>query len=498
MKPLDALLRYFTTGTAEGDRQFLDRVFITPEQMASILEIPVGSPRVLTGNKGVGKTAILEHLHKSMASQDIPALFIRPDDLDTSALVGNPDIATIKRAMHACLLASIATHIGGTLKGFLKGHAATLYSTAVTNGGRAPDWGTSLLAVLSELSKPTTKVDGARLAVTLAVGKSNASLNTAVTSFLETSNRLFLLLIDDTDQIASLNSPGHLNRIWGLILAVRKLTQECPHIRAIISLRTEVWMHLTRADDGQRDQTDHIRPLIVTLRASDPYMSDILTRRLYLAAEDAGAKNTNPWSVFFDSKTMTLPMSDDQRPWESFILKSARERPRDMIQLVAHMARVAKKRGREQISAADAEEAMGTYSKERAEDLAVEVGAECSVFLSLVETFHAINFDTDFESLRRHIRSIPSRFSVNIRGRTLREGNDDDAILLLALLHEAGFINPRVSDHRHPRLFRHITFLDDPHFVQISKWNAMQAARWEVHPAFRTHLLSVKADKKWA
>jgi hypothetical protein len=67
---------------------------------------------------------------------------------------------------------------------------------------------------------------------------------------------------------------------------------------------------------------------------------------------------------------------------------------------------------------------------------------------------------------------------------------DDDAVVLLSLLHEIGFINARVPDAHASRGFTHVHFVDEPHFVKLSNWNDMQAAHWEVHPAFRSWLIA--------
>ena len=87
---------------------------------------------------------------------------------------------------------------------------------------------------------------------------------------------------------------------------------------------------------------------------------------------------------------------------------------------------------------------------------------------------------------------------VNIDGVVYKRNNkgqyvsDGDAILILRLLHEAGFINPRLNDASKSRGFMHILFHDDPNFVKLENWNAMQAAKWEVHPAFRTYLMGIR------
>jgi hypothetical protein len=82
MARLDALLKFFSTGTSEGDRTILRRAFIPSWQLADLLSCPSGSPRILVGNKGVGKTAVLEWVHAAATKQRCPVLFLRPDDLD--------------------------------------------------------------------------------------------------------------------------------------------------------------------------------------------------------------------------------------------------------------------------------------------------------------------------------------------------------------------------------------------------------------------------------
>ena len=74
----------------------------------------------------------------------------------------------------------------------------------------------------------------------------------------------------------------------------------------------------------------------------------------------------------------------------------------------------------------------------------------------------------------------------------MRPDFDEDAVAVLRLLHETGFLNPRVVDRTMPRGFRHILFHDDSNFVKLANWNSMQGARWEIHPAFRTYLIGVK------
>jgi hypothetical protein len=237
----------------------------------------------------------------------------------------------------------------------------------------------------------------------------------------------------------------------------------------------------------------------VDLAIGDDLLSRILRRRFELAVADVRGVQTGetPYKVFFSSQEMTLPKSSEKRPWATFILKSARERPRDVVQLVNRLAVTAKKNNRDKIQSGDAEEAMHGYSEECLRDLAMEVGRDCPTFEAVTRTFSMLPFDVPFEQLRKHLAAMPSRFSVSARGVTLQPDNNPDLLRLLAVLWESGFINPRVLDDRKARSFRHILYRHDPNLVSPARWNELQTTTWEIHPAFRTWLLDVQADKTW-
>jgi energy-coupling factor transporter ATP-binding protein EcfA2 len=467
---------------------------ITPDQFADLLGIEPGGMRVLVGNKGMGKSAIVEWLHKVSHNRKLACVLLRPDNLETKDLPTSQDVGSLKRHFYETLLRSICGQVGSQLKGLLHGEAASLYKTAQAQGLAPQDLIQKSLALLSAVATPVAKVDGVRLAKELSGSDSPNALIRAVNGQLLSAGSVLFLLIDDTDQVASPSTPAHLNRIWALLLAVRRLVGECSHIRAIVTLRSEIWSRLTSESDGQRDQTDHLRGSRVLLRATDNLIESIIRRRLQEAAKDANVHGVDPYTLFFKGTSVTLPTSTVERSWDSFLVKSSRERPRDAIQLIKNMIDRAKARGTDIIGSAEADEAMTIYSKERVDDLNNEFAPDCSSIRQIISTFSDVAFEADFEAIRRHVSSIPSSFSVTIRGEQLKPQDDTDAITLLALLHETGFINPRVPDARETRNFRHILFNDNPHFVKMANWNEMQGAKWEVHPAFRSFLIHAKRD----
>ncbi|MFZ2649568.1 MAG: hypothetical protein WA210_05625 [Burkholderiaceae bacterium] len=494
MPHLDHLLKYVRTGTAEGDRAFLGQVFITPDQLVDLLGIEPGGMRVLVGNKGMGKTAIVEWLQKVSHNRNLACVLLRPDNLETKELPASQDVGALKRHFYETLLRSVCGQVGSQLKGLLVGNAAKLYKSAQAQGLASQDMVQKSLTLLSAVATPVANVDGVRLAKELAGSDSPNALIRAINGQLLSAGSVLFLLIDDTDQVASPSTPAHLNRIWALLLAVRRLVGECNHIRAIVTLRSEVWSRLTSESDGQRDQTDHLRGSRVLLRATDRLIESIIRKRLEEASKDAGVRGVDPYTLFFSGTEVTLPTSTEQRTWDSFLVKSSRDRPRDAIQLIKNMIDRAKARGTDTIGSAEADEAMKIYSKERLDDLNNEFAPDCSSIRQIISTFSDVEFEVDFETTRQHIRSIPSSFSVTVRGEQLKPQDDHDAITILSLLHEAGFINPRVPDVRQSRNFRHILFHDNAHFVKMVNWNEMQGATWEIHPAFRSFLIDAKRD----
>ncbi|MBS1190049.1 MAG: hypothetical protein H6R10_1841 [Rhodocyclaceae bacterium] len=494
MRSLAALKKYFLTGTTEGDRAFLSKAFINHEQLSSLLSIEEGGMRIMVGNKGTGKTAILEWIATIAKRRKLPVLLVRPDNLKTKLLPTTGDIGALKGHFYDALVSAVATEVGSKLKGLLTGDKATLFNAAKKAGRTSPDFVEKTLELLTALSVPVSKVNGIQLAKDLAGDQNSDSLIAAINGNLLESGTVFFLLIDDTDQVATPTDSNQLNRIWALLLAVRRLVGECTALRCIVSLRSEIWTRLTNEERGQRDQTDHLRDLTISLRASDELMEKILERRMALAVADSTQKNPDLYANFFDGQNVILPTSEEVRKWQSFLLKSARERPRDVIQLVRKLIDRADKNKLQKIDNKCAEEGMKEFSKERVGDLAIEFSEDCGELKKVVDLFSKIKFEVPYDEILSHLKTAGSEISLNIRGRTIKPEDDDDAIFLLRFLHETGFVNPRVIDIREPRGFRHVTFDDDPDFVELANLNEMKAATWEVHPAFRSYLLVKKED----
>lgn len=65
---------------------------------------------------------------------------------------------------------------------------------------------------------------------------------------------------------------------------------------------------------------------------------------------------------------------------------------------------------------------------------------------------------------------------------------------LWALLYELGILNPRKKAPDEKKGYRHLSYLDSPHFVSPQNLHEMQKVMWEIHPAYRSYLQSQKKD----
>lgn len=275
MGPLETLRTYFPSGTSEGELQLLQSAFVFEPAFVRAWAPSRGSPRLLIGRKGTGKTALLEYLRAKLDKEGVPVVLLRPDDFDLAALGTGSDLASIKRATFAMLTLAVANRL--SQQGVLAvGHKKILNAAALAYSRGNMDGVQRLLEVLLPVGKALSGVDFQ--AMLPAGAPKPAEIAAAIRAELGTSPKAAYLLIDDTDQIGAPRESNYLARIWGLLLGVRRLATEVPDLKCIVSLRTEVWRRLRWDTSGQRDQVDHFQPLAVEWVPTDDQIKRICRR----------------------------------------------------------------------------------------------------------------------------------------------------------------------------------------------------------------------------
>lgn len=248
----------------------------------------------------------------------------------------------------------------------------------------SPDLIGRIARAIPDIARPLIKLDLSKVFPALT-SVTRTELEKAISRNIA-EKRLYLF-IDDTDQVANPEKVGHLNRIWALILAVRMLTQRVSEIRAVVTLRSEVWDRLKSESVGQRDQTDHFTSLCIRLSSDEEHIRRIISRRLSFAAAACHYKYNDFYEFFFEGKVARAPNSEDYRSWEDLILVRSRLRPRDAIQLINSLADKAISLGTPKITEDHFRAVMPSFSESRATLFGQEVERECPTALEIVRSF---------------------------------------------------------------------------------------------------------------
>ncbi|QDI04982.1 hypothetical protein E4A48_15975 [Xanthomonas cerealis pv. cerealis] len=496
---LDQLQSLFAEGTAESEASFLSSIFVAPEDFDYISNLKSGTPRLLIGKKGTGKSALVRELVKKWTIESKPALLLKPKDIPLGA-DSNASLGELTAAAEGLLIKAIAAKVGELANGILDPELALLDAEAQREGTKRPDFVQKLRGLLN----PIAAMFSLDLPSDTGVAHANkARFKAAVARLLQVSGTTMLIALDDTDQIARGGGAAELDRIWALILACRSIQEECPNIVAIIVLRSEVWRRLASEGTAHRDQVDHFRNSIYELSPGVDDVRTILIERFKAAAENArGPKAPPAESIFFAEKDVVIPTSVERRTWMDFIVGRSRKRPRDSIQMVALLAEQARRRRKEdksKINSIDASKIIERYSEERIDDLQVEFGVECQKLKEVLRDFAWAEFDEDSftftaDKAKRFITSILNNKQVILEGQVLRSSNNDHVFSLWRLLYQSGFLNARVRDESRPGGYAHIQEESNAEFASSNRWNEMQGAYWEVNPAYRDYLLKVQKD----
>jgi hypothetical protein len=187
-----------------------------------------------------------------------------------------------------------------------------------------------------------------------------------------------------------------------------------------------------------------------------------------------------------------LPYTEkEERTWKSFLVQNSRGRPRDAIQYISLLARIADERHYTKIPISIVQEASIQYSKERFEQIEREYVQDCSECGQIIREFAGEKFVFVPEELKELLGKLPSKFGITIRGITLHQGDSDHIFLLWQLLYEMGFLCARIPAVEEDAV-KHIRYENDSRLIAKTNWNEMQALEWEIHPAYRSYLIDLR------
>lgn len=477
--------------TAESEKNFLDDVFVTSTDFKQIIEPIPGTLRILVGNKGSGKSAILERIVNRGTSHNIPVIRITPSDLKELIFEDNISPARIISTVKESVIKYMAIEYGKNMGKLLSPQQDILYNEAINAGATNPKLIDRLIDFLKPIGKAITNIDFDEI----CQNKTNdTKLEQSIKDQCENSQKTFYVLLDDIDQISSVDREDHNDIIWGVILAMFSISQELENVFPIITVRKEIWRQLI-TDNGNRDKYDQIRNMVYMLEPSRDDMSTIIEKRLSYCLEKHNEKNvTNPYDPFFEGPDCKLPSTNERRRWKDYLVSSSRGTPRDIIQLVSHLIENALKSNRDKISDNDVEDTALNYSKERIEDLITQNKDFCSGLDHIIRSFSSEGkFEFTTQEIKNHLNNALGTGRVSVNKKIIKS-NDNSFYLLWDALSNIGFLNAQIIDNRQTKLYSFLPY--DKDLVSESRWNDMQKYSWHISPCYRSYLLDIQRTEK--
>ncbi|SDP35425.1 P-loop ATPase, Sll1717 family [Selenomonas ruminantium] len=489
MDNLECLSEFFDSGSAETEKSFLNDVFVTTEDFLSIIKPKNNTLKILVGNKGSGKSALLGYLKDRAEKLDIPVIQLTPTDFPEWNFSENASPASMISNIYASILKAMALELGIRQKGLLSDDDNRLLQEAIREGVREPTAVSKILNIIMPIGKAVTKIDFKEMLPSYAF--TSASRERVVSSYMK-DRKVFYVLLDDIDQICNACRSDYYDVIWAEVLALLKIAINIPNIVPIVSVRREIWRKLS-INNGNRDKYDQIRNMVCTLRSDREKLKCILERRLLFCKERYEIKSNNLYDAFFEGEDCQVPNSLERRRWYDYLISSSRENPRDLIQLVSFLVRNAQKKMASRISDVDVENTALKYSEERVGDLIQQNEDMFSKIEPLIRSFSLATFEMQPEELRKHLSDFLGQGNIIFNGKTIKL-LDDKVIKVWDLLFNIGFINPRAIDNTQKRGYSFIPY--DETLVSWTRWNDVQKYTWDIHPCYRVFLYNLKEEEK--
>lgn len=499
-KGLTKLRDFCPTGTAEGEIGIREEVFVQFSSWTDLIVPLPFNPILLVGKKGSGKSILIDFSCAVLRAKGIACAKLLPRQLSLDDVPEGASISQAHGHAYKILVRATANALGEQLRGLVTNAEGKLLDAAIADGVVSEDTISRLAKILPKMAKAVTDVDISQFLPSQPKSVSenlDKSLRAALAN--TKSPKSVYIMIDDSDQVASLNKPGHLNRIWGLLLAARELASISAEIRCIVTLREEVWIRLANDKASQRDQTDHFFTLTKQLDPTIEQLKQVVRRRLDVAQVAAKEpKFSDRYDTFFEGKRAHMPGSDEMTSWEDLIVTRSRGRPRDCIQLLNRLATHALEQDASKISDSHIAEVMKPFSESRVDLLTQENEQELPALKDIVKTFAPKelydigSFKASTSMIMSHIKRLPSAFSLRLYGVALTSDNEEQALRLLSFLYRIGFLNARKP--RPGGEYLHLAPAASPNLVSEANRNEMQNIAWEVHPAYRDFLISHRAS----
>lgn len=437
---------------------------------------------IIRARKGMGKSALLAKVAHDVQRSDPSALVIPVHGADLIALAdfAVQDPLTLINRWQDAICKRIVREIGARLRIAISDSAMAMVEAAELAGAR----GRNIIgALIDRIRTPVGPISFEHPAA-----PESRSLLRAFEAKHEDLN--VWLLVDDVDA-TFLNTELQRLRTSTFFSAARKMAHEFNGIKLRVSVRTDVWMTVVRADEA----TDKCEQYVTDLSWTRPETRRILLKKIlaYVQRRFPEHPYAKRWTLEDNFNQIlglafaeSMDWGGDRYPPDRLIHVLSAGRPRWSAQLcrLAGQDAAAKRSGK--ISAENIDNVLKRFGKLRLDDIHREHAHQFSDIQGLTEAFAGgkiVYYTTELLELiwENYVQKCGGFKQIPpLDGRAVSRPLD-----LAHFLYRIGFISGRERDDQDELSF--VRFEDRPDLLS-NVVNPDDGLRWDVHPSYRKHL----------
>lgn len=446
--------------------------------------------KIVVGFKGVGKSALLKVSYLEDLSNDIPAIWIRPDDISElyDNLLSETNYNKLITLWKKGLSRLIACRISEDWVRCLSEEAEIAIRWAEESGYRSKD----LIGQVTSKLKPV---------ISKYIDLDNINTKISEHRILERllNERKIRIYIDDLDRGWNAKRED-IKRLSALINAIGDLTTDIKGLQIRIALRTDVYTLIRESDES----TDKFESSLLSCSWTNAEVLITLVKRIntylwekYDEEELSNMKRYDPTEflnpIFEERLTGTSYFRNS--PIHKIIMLVVRRRPRDMVKLCISAAQKALDENADRIQGKHIIAVLENYSVERMTDLINEFNSEMGNIKKLLynmgpttkerneKKINRFVYTTD--ELYKKIKTNMERFNI-----TFKYNPNPDIHDIAHFLYKIGFIYAiKKYDSG---------YLKKVHFEEkkqlLLKHIGGHGYSWAIHPAYRSALERTHED----
>jgi hypothetical protein len=469
---------------AERDVEGLKGYFFQSEAFRRLRD---GSKSVAMGNRGSGKTAIFKMIAEFDRAKGGIVLEMSPDEYSYELLgqtmTNESKGAWAKQGAYASawkfvIYVSAMKAWSNSSPGLKTGAAARIYNYLRDNhSGSQPNPIAILISYLKRL-------EGVKLGNIEASIKAHQlqslykleEINALLDDLNEVcKSRKVTILIDELDRGWDASEDA-IAFVAGLFQAATAIPLRTPNIRALISLRRELYENIPALyEDAQK-----VRDVIEVIEWDERQLQEIITKRIARSYPDLSSKTPEECWNFAFAETL------DYRQTRSFnyLVDRTLYRPRELILFCINIQNRAADAGQKLPMTYDViSEAEQSYSSERLKDIAAEYRFQFPGLGSVFETFRGKSYNFSREELELHcLEILVGDYRVSPDAKWCLNSEQAD---LISILWRVGFLRAQAVGGLKARRRSGSQYLGSH---QVSTLNLENVNRFHVHPMFRAHL----------